>query len=233
MTFVYRASGRGSVTQPWVSVLHLAIRQLTTPLDIQNEIIITSSVHLLHRLLCISLIIKTDKRKALSNASLAISTYVHTHNTAKVTKELTQIVLAGVFWDIGNAQCWQIIARSGSPHWFTRPAGACACPHRWGNIFITRRGLGCGSRVWTGSEIVIWAAEVGVGSQAEQFVLVVTLRCEVLSLAYATNDLASAFFDLINFLLLMLLFWLLESEIHEFRDVGKLRAYDTDLVSCA
>jgi len=55
----------------------------------------------------------------------------------------------------------------------------------------------------------------------------------VLSLAYATNDLASAFFDLINFLLLMLLFWLLESEIHEFRDVGKLRADDIDLVSCA
>jgi len=62
---------------------------------------------------------------------------------------------------------------------------------------------------------------------------VVTLRCEVLSFAYTTRDLASALFDLMSFLLLMLLFWLLESEIHKFRGVCKLRADVTDLVSCA
>ena len=112
-------------------------------------------MHLVHSLLRCRLVLEADEREALPDTSLAVPPDVNPRDAAKCAEEVPQVVLLGIFGDIGDAQRGQVVARAArAPHRLAWPAVA----HGWWDVFAraTCRGRGsCCARRSGGVAVVI------------------------------------------------------------------------------
>ena len=83
---------------------------LTRPLHVQDQAVITTPVHLVHRALRHCPFFKTDKRKAFPNAGVAVAADIDAHDTPERAEQLAQVVLLRVLRDVGHAKSWEVIA---------------------------------------------------------------------------------------------------------------------------
>jgi hypothetical protein len=83
---------------------------LTRPLHVQDQAVVSTPMHLVHRALRHCPLFKTDKRKALPNAGVTVAADIDAHDTPKRAEQLAQVVLLCVLGDVGHAKSWEVIA---------------------------------------------------------------------------------------------------------------------------
>lgn len=164
------------------------------PLTAENEIVVTPAVDLLPCAVGIFPVLEADESVTLANTSFAVAADVDTHHTTKAAEEFPEVVVIGVFAEIGNTEGGEVVSghtAAEAAHLLAGALGtathagwdvlaACTCSNgRVGGVHGGKRGHG------TIASLGSVCASTRDGLEC---VLVGTFCGEVVSLAKSAND---------------------------------------------
>jgi len=110
--------------------------ELTTPSNVEDQVIVASSVHPLNCPLSGFFILKGYKSKSTTGTSFAITADVNASNPSDVGEKIPKILLLSVLADICHPDRWQIIPVAA--HALPRPSTSTrTTTHTWRNVLPT------------------------------------------------------------------------------------------------